>query len=838
MLPALRQYQGTACDGTRHHVQAGKRRVCLVSPTGCHSGDELVMMADGAARRVVDVEVNDLVMGVGGEPRRVLQLCRGSSEMFTVHPTKGRPFSVNIDHVLSLVRTREGSESWKDRGGEIVDITVREWLKWNKYNRHLHKLFRSHVASFQIGTGQCVLPPWILGALLGDGCLRASTEICTADPEIVDGFRLFCESVGLALAPGAISGASRTYRLSGGRGRHPESGCYLRDTNPVTAELRRLGLILGSGEKFVPPSYKFASSVERLELLAGLIDTDGSLGVGGYDYISKSRRLSEDVAFIARSLGLAAYVTQRTKSAHADHVGTYYRVSISGACNVIPCRVKRKRSPVRAQKKSVLRTGMEIESAGSGEFFGFTLDGDGRYLLDDFTVTHNSGKTRMGVELALSFAGRGLWLAHRTELIEQAAVRLREAGLQVGMISPEYEPDPWAQVQVASLDTLVARGVRPAADWVIHDECHHAMAETYDAVLESYRSKILVGLTATPQRRDGRALSHRFDALVVAATYSELLRLGHITPCRVFRPDEYMGSDLARSPLEAYRDVSVLLQGHPLTFAFAQTVELAQKYALDFSDSGIPSAALTAKTSDDERKEILDRFRAGNIRVLWNVYVLTEGVDIPQARVCLLARGVSHAGPFIQMCGRVLRPHEGKTDSVLLDLSGASHLHGFPTADRDYALDGRPITVVGEPLKNCPKCGATIPAAENPCASCGWVFQVRERRGPKIWDLELREAVEAVGGDAAGVSEVFKRREWDRLIGLCREKGWSPAWAERQYRELFGVGPKWMAELPADEKQAEYRRLRAKAVEKGYSAGWAAYRYKAAFGAWPPRSWV
>jgi len=444
----------------------------------------------------------------------------------------------------------------------------------------------------------------------------------------------------------------------------------------------------------------------------------------------------------------------------------------------------------------------------------------------------------MGCELPLRLQGRGLWLAHRTELIKQAADRLREGGFEVGMVSPEFAPDPWARIQVASLDTLAARGVRPAADWVIHDECHHAMAETYDAVLESYRQSVLVGLTATPQRRDGKALAHRFDALVVAATYSQLLREGHIVPCRVFRPDEYLGSDLAKEPLVAYQELERIAGRAPLTFAFAQTVEKAREYADEFSQAGIPSASLTAKTPKAERDDILERFKAGRIRVLWNVYVLTEGVDIPQARVCLLARGVSHAGPFIQMCGRVLRPAEGKTSAILLDLSGASHLHGLPTADRDYALDGRVITVVGEPLKNCPKCGATIPAAENPCGVCRFVFQKQERRGPKIWDLELREAVEAVGGNAADVSIEHKKKEWERLYKLGKERGYAVGWAEFNYRNLFGEKPQWVREIPFDEKKAEWTRLLTTAQQKGYKAGWAAYRFKAAFGMYPPRSWM
>lgn len=456
-----------------------------------------------------------------------------------------------------------------------------------------------------------------------------------------------------------------------------------------------------------------------------------------------------------------------------------------------------------------------------------------------------SGKTRMGVELATQLGGHGLWLAHRTELIKQAGMRLREAGLDVGLLSPLFDPDPWSPIQVASLDTLSSRTDRPKADWVIFDECHHAPAATYAAVLDSYADTPRVGLTATPQRRDGKAMSGMFDSLVVAANYGELLKAGHIVPCRVFRPDEYMGSDLAKEPLQAYQELERAGFPRASTFAFAQTVELAAQYAAAFEAAGIGSAALTAKTKERDRAEILARFRLGAeqptargaIHVLWNVYVLTEGVDVPAARVCLLARGVSHAGPYLQMVGRVLRPFGGKPDAILVDLSGASHLHGFPTADRHYSLDGRPITVVGEALKNCPKCGATIPSAENPCGECGWMFAKQERRGPRIWDFELREAVEAVGGDPSAVSEEHKAREWSRLAGVCASRGWGISWAAKQYEELFGGRPAQLDAMAPAEKIAEFKRLRAHAEEKGFKKGWAAWKYKALFGNWPPRAW-
>ncbi len=452
------------------------------------------------------------------------------------------------------------------------------------------------------------------------------------------------------------------------------------------------------------------------------------------------------------------------------------------------------------------------------------------------------GKTRCGVELAHQIpperhpgrAARVLWLAHRAELLDQAASKLREAGADVALISPNHPPDPWAAFQVASLDTLVSRDMRPPADLVVLDECHPGAAETYADVLASYPDALHLGLTATPQRRDGRALGEHYDRLVVGAQYSELLTSGDLVRCRVRRAPEYLGSDLARSPLDEWRDNG----GNRLTFAFAPTVQQAHQWAEEFRAAGISSACIEGNTATAERAQLLARFRAGEIRVLWNVYVLTEGVDVPAAECCLLARSVGHAGTFLQIAGRVLRPAPGKVDALMLDMAGATWLHGLPTCDREYALTGRSIRAVGESLKNCPQCGACIESAYGECPECGYVFERKARPRTKIWDMALQWAVDEAGGDPAAVAVEHKRREWERLIGLVetREK-WSVSFARKEYEKLFGEPPplEWVAAASQGAQAKELARLVRIAGAKGYRPGWVGHRFKAAFGRWPTR---
>jgi cell division control protein 6 len=135
--------------------------------------------------------------------------------------------------------------------------------------------------------------------------------------------------------------------------------------------------------------------------LAGLLDTDGSLDKGYFDFITKSKQLAEDVAFVSRSLGFYAFVREKHNHDQFGHEGLYYRVGISGDISKIPTRISRKQAPARQQKKSVLRTGFTLKPRGEEEYFGFRVDSDQRYLLEDFTITHNSGKTMIAKKLLL-----------------------------------------------------------------------------------------------------------------------------------------------------------------------------------------------------------------------------------------------------------------------------------------------------------------------------------------------------------------------------------------------------------------------------------------------------
>lgn len=437
-----------------------------------------------------------------------------------------------------------------------------------------------------------------------------------------------------------------------------------------------------------------------------------------------------------------------------------------------------------------------------------------------------SGKTIMGMELvqvALRHRRRVLWLAHRNELLAQAHdVLWQGTGVEPGVTGPGADTLPGALLRVATVQTLASRGHRPEADLVVWDEAHHHVAAEWGKVARDYAHAHGFGLTATPERSDGRPLADLFEEMVVAANYPELVASGALVPASVFAPDGALAKGLATDPVKAYQTHGSGGQ----CFCFAGSVELAYQFAEDFRKAGISAACVEGAMDGEERKEKLADFRAGKLTVLTNVYVLTEGVDVPAASVCLLARGVGHVTPFLQMVGRVLRPAPGKTHGIVIDLAGVTYTHGLPTEERDFSLEGgiKRLPKGERSLRVCQQCGMTF-AGIGACPRCG--FKLEDKRPtPTIYDMALREVYAG-----AATPEDAKQR-W-LLEQMLRSKKPYPQ-LEHEYGRLFLTKPQ---NVPEGVRRAEWQRLLQMAAERGHNSGWAAHRYKHSFGAWPPMEW-
>jgi len=380
-----------------HHMRPEERPhnhpldICLMIG-GAGSGKSFlkgtpVLGFDGSILKIEDIKVGDLLMGPDSTPRKVLELGRGRETFYKVTPIKGDSFYCNESHILSLKLTNQGTETRVNKSGslyikppryggqKIVNVSVKEYLTWSKRKQTAYKLYRSGLINFPNQSKPLPIDPYILGLWLGDGD-SDSFQFTTIDGEIKQALFDFGDKAKKTVSA-YVDNKSKT----------PIHRINVLEMIPTLKVLNLLN------NKHIPKVYKTGSIETRLKLLAGLIDTDGNLSRGVIDFTQKNQSISEDIAFIARSLGLAAYVTKCKKScltSKGKFTGEYWRVCISGDLSIIPTRLLRKQAKSRQQKKDVLTTGFKLERLEEDDYYGVVLDKDKLFLLGDFTVVHNS----------------------------------------------------------------------------------------------------------------------------------------------------------------------------------------------------------------------------------------------------------------------------------------------------------------------------------------------------------------------------------------------------------------------------------------------------------------
>ena len=465
-----------------------------------------------------------------------------------------------------------------------------------------------------------------------------------------------------------------------------------------------------------------------------------------------------------------------------------------------------------------------------------------------------SGKTTMATEIVQRLGMPTLWLAHRKELIDQAAARLAAHGLDVGVVMAGCQSDPAAQVQVASVQTL-ARREAPPAGLVVVDECHHAAAETYQAILDTYGDAALVGLTATPFRLDGRGLGDLFGELVVAAWPDELCAAGVLHKPRVWAskaPDlrgvrvvagDYSVGALAEraNTAELHADIVETWKKRAAgkrTVVFAVDIEHSQAITEAFRQAGVAAEHLDGGTARAERDAILDRLARGKTLVVSNCMVLTEGWDLPALQCAVIARPTASLNLHLQMIGRVMRACDGKDGAIVLDHAGNHHVHGLVTRRLDYTLgDGK--VGFSEPLglRRCSDCGLLFETGERRCPECGWEPQGEGRKRRR---LAIHGEGELAEFDDSSFD--YRRQVWVQIEAQRQAAGYQAGWSYYRFFERFGVAPivaggelvDPSAASPA-QKAEVYREFLRIAATKGYKPGWAAWRFRDAFGHWPRR---
>jgi DNA repair protein RadD len=438
-----------------------------------------------------------------------------------------------------------------------------------------------------------------------------------------------------------------------------------------------------------------------------------------------------------------------------------------------------------------------------------------------------SGKTVIGADIIRAIAraqGPVLVLAHRREIIAQTGAKLHAHGVPHGIIQAGVKPRPLELVQVASIQTLWVRSQHtgrmdlPPADLLIIDEAHHAPARTYQKIIDAYPDAVLLGLTATPCRGDGRGLGGIFETIIECPQVAELIAQGFLVKTRVYAPvdpdlagvrtqaGDYVETQLAERMDRPKLIGDIVTHWHRYgerrkTVAFAVNVAHSIHLKDEFIKSGVRCEHIDGSTPKPERDASLARLESGEIEVISNCMVLSEGWDMPEVGACILARPTRKMGLFRQMIGRVLRPAPGKADAIILDHSGAVFRHGFVedpvtwTLDPERRAENRTHEARGTEhtsrLLECTSCGAVRVSGEV-CGHCGFLPQ-RPARPVPICDGELG-LVDRARRASGNVYSPAERERWHAMLAwIAGERSYKPGWTAHKYKEKFGAWPPWGA---------------------------------------------
>ena len=600
-----RYYQRDCKDAIIKALREGIKNCLAIMATGCHAKGTPILMYDGTIKLVEDVIEGDKLMGDNNTPRNVLSLARGNQMMYKITPVKGDSFVVNENHILSLKRTGVAKDKEK-YFPKLLNISIKDYLFLPKSRKHCYKQYRIGIDMPNIGSS--THPYWI-GLWLGDGTFDRPT-ITTPDKEVQDwclsSFAEYC----------SWNHPEVTVRVDQQKDRCSNINFVLPNGGNENRQNSLLNIIrtcTSTGEKRIPYRNLRNSRENRLELLAGLLDTDGHYNAGGFEIITKYNGLSEDILFLARSLGFAAYKTSKKgEIKKLNFIGYYWRIFISGDLSVVPCKIARKKASIRKQIKDVLVTGFSVEPVGNGDYYGFELDGNHLYCMGDFTVTHNTGKTYTTVSLLTELQKefypndekqlKVLWGTHSEELVSQSGIALlaeldlmpydallktiEDAGGLIELLRDNKNPlfaseeiklivanigivkadlfDTSKRITICSMQTIHRRLDKIPADLfdvMVCDEAHLFGAKTFIKSIQYFKVRLLLGLTATATRMDGMKLGDIFDKIVYEYSIDKGITDGFLCELDARRINSDINLDSVRTTAGEFnqRDLEVVV---------------------------------------------------------------------------------------------------------------------------------------------------------------------------------------------------------------------------------------------------------------------------------------
>lgn len=414
-----------------------------------------------------------------------------------------------------------------------------------------------------------------------------------------------------------------------------------------------------------------------------------------------------------------------------------------------------------------------------------------------------AGKTIVFAVITAEFVTRGepvLVLVYAEELALQAQAKLQEVtGQPVGIIKAGYPRNPTAQIQVASVQTLarMAIAIRPLAALLIVDEAHHSAADSYQNILEGYPEAYVLGVTATPQRLDGKGLDQFFDAMVQGPQVSELIQAGYLSPIRYFAAENLIDTKGIRTTCGDFsssqlREAAVQISGAVVstwgqfapgkrTIVFCINIQHAVEVQGLYQAAGVRAGVLTGEMPAAERRETIRAFQSGKLQVLTNCGIVSEGFDVPGVEAVQILRPTKSVALYLQQVGRALRVAPGKEYAIILDHTQNWQLHGLPDEERAWSLSG----AIERPRRNLQR------------TQSGEVEEVPE---PREIEVDTSASLSEVRSQYRPLDRELLDRLED-LLTIANDRGYKPGWVAYRFLE-FSPG---LAELRHCAKALGYK---------------------------------
>ncbi len=758
-----------------------------------------ILMYDGTIKMCQDVVVGDVLMGDDSTPRNVLSIASGKEPCYKIVPTKGMEWSCNESHIMTL-------QSYIQKRGlpvekKTIDLNLKEWLKFSDTKKELYKLIRVPV---DFKEQDIPLDPYFLGIWLGDGT-SSSVEVSLPDKEVTDYFIQYCEGFGLKV----VEYVDKGYKCPRVKATAKKRG----QENILLKKMQALNVI---NNKHIPLIYLANSREIRLKLLAGLLDTDGYYFEGSYEIATVFEELKNGICHLAGSLGYAVYWKYREKGIKSTGFkGMYYIIHLSGDMTELPIRIPRKKPLPRKQKKNVLCTAFKAEPIGEQEYFGFEIDGNRRFLLGDFTVTHNTFVASNMIKMAVANRKRVLFIAHRFELIDQAERKFKKEGMDVGIIMAGFKEERHKPVQVASIQTLNRRDL-PIADLVIVDEAHLSVSKEYLKILRHYEEigSFAIGLTATPWRtKKTESFNVFWDSFYRPITVSDAIEQGFVCESKVYACAKIStagikktNGDFSEGELMKFFDVGDVYKnliknyhthiGNEKTIVFCVNRDHSRKTCQALIEAGYKAVHIDAETPRNLRIQIISDFKEGKYDVITNVDILTAGFDDPTVMCIVLCMATSSRARYAQAVGRgsrILPEDEGlpwdkrkKRFYKVLDMSDNTARFGF--AEDHFEISLEPQKTDDKkgvaPVKDCQICGFFMPSQAKKCPECGAEQPIKKEKKTIKEEafIELDRQAIAVRPYLHLPKDQWNQIPSDLLMAFAKAKGYKSAtgWVKYQ----------------------------------------------------------